>query len=391
MFGKTRNLAYFPSNNDDPYIQIKDEQDEAEEMEELEILPTDNLIVACKTEMEDDGGPGVSHLEVYLYEEEADNLYVHHDIMLPSFPLCIEWMDFRVGRRALPDYVDKNPESNGKGNYVAIGTFDPEIEIWDLDTVESVFPELILGAASSEPETSAAPVKLGKKGKKKKTQPKRRDPHRHTDAVTGLSWNQTNRNLLLSCSADTTVKLWDLSAATSSLSSSTDYTTSIPAMRSFTHHNNKVAAVAWNQREPAAFLSGGYDRQVCAVDTRMDGTGVAATWKVTADVECIRWDPLRTERFLVSTEDGLVTCFDARNGGGAKPVYTIHAHDSAVSALDVSGLIDGLIVTGSTDKMVKLWDTRGDKPKAIVSRDVHAVSFFFLLLTVFFTNDFSIV
>lgn len=28
---------------------------------------------------------------MHIYEEPDDNLYVHHDIMLPTYPLCIAW------------------------------------------------------------------------------------------------------------------------------------------------------------------------------------------------------------------------------------------------------------------------------------------------------------
>jgi len=31
-------------------------------------------------------------LEIYIYEEELNNLYVHHDVMLSAFPLCMEWL-----------------------------------------------------------------------------------------------------------------------------------------------------------------------------------------------------------------------------------------------------------------------------------------------------------
>jgi periodic tryptophan protein 1 len=36
----------------------------------------------------------VAQLEIYLYEHEEENIYVHHDIMLPAAPLCLEWLDF---------------------------------------------------------------------------------------------------------------------------------------------------------------------------------------------------------------------------------------------------------------------------------------------------------
>lgn len=63
------------------------ERDE-DDLDDLVIKETDSLILVAKTE--DD----VSHLEVHVYEEDTDNLYVHHDVMLPAFPLCIEWLGF---------------------------------------------------------------------------------------------------------------------------------------------------------------------------------------------------------------------------------------------------------------------------------------------------------
>ena len=93
MFSNIRGLSYYQNpTSEDPYVQLNGKEEE-EEREELLIDERDNLILACKTE--DD----ISHLEVYVYEEEEDNLYVHHDIMLPSFPLCLEWIDFPMGRK----------------------------------------------------------------------------------------------------------------------------------------------------------------------------------------------------------------------------------------------------------------------------------------------------
>jgi periodic tryptophan protein 1 len=132
IFSNLKGLTYYTSNREDPYITLRDEEDE--DQEDLMIQATDNLLLAAKTE--DD----ISHLEVYLYDESEENdgnMYVHHDIMLPAFPLCLEWLDFRVGRKSAVE---------GPGNYVAVGTFDPEIEIWDLDTIDNMYPDAVLGA-----------------------------------------------------------------------------------------------------------------------------------------------------------------------------------------------------------------------------------------------------
>ncbi|GBC12923.1 WD40 repeat-like protein [Rhizophagus irregularis DAOM 181602=DAOM 197198] len=322
LFGNMKGLAYYTSNEDDPYITLNDEDDEKED---VRILQTDNILVAAKTEDE------VSQLEIYVYEEAEDNLYVHHDIMLPSFPLCLEWLDFRLGRKA---------GTEGSGNYIAVGTFDPEIEIWDLDTIDSMYPDAILGK---------------QEGNQKKKKSKKLNADFHIDSVMSLSWNKNHRNLLASSSADTTVKLWDLQ--------------SLKCAHSFNHHKDKVQQVEWHPIDSTILLTASFDKSVAAFDSRAP-TSVAFWNTGNADPECIKWDPFSPQYFYVSLESGLVLYFDARNFNQASPVFTLHAHDSAVSSLDVSSSIQGCIVTGSTDKLVKVWDVKDMKPNMVTSRDL---------------------
>ena len=222
-----RGAQFFRDDNDDPYMTLKDDPaDEQEEREQLEILPTDNMILTAKTE--DD----VSMIEAYVYSSEDQNLYVHHDLLLPSFPLHLEWLDYAPA----PYEGDTRGRVAGTmGNFVAVGTMDPEIEIWDMDTIEGIFPDAVLGRKDL---TSQLDAPSGT-GKKKRRVPKARVPNEthHVDAVLSLSWNRHARNLLASASADTTVKLWDLSRPMSGTSSS--------ALRSFSAHTDKVQSVAW--------------------------------------------------------------------------------------------------------------------------------------------------
>ena len=324
-------MAYHQPNEEDPYL-VMPEDEEDEERDELQILPTDNLLLAGKVEDE------VAHLEVYVYEDQADNLYVHHDIMLPAIPLCIEWLDIPVG---------KNTEERTSGNFVAVGTMESDIEIWDLDVVDCMYPNAILGQGGHEED--------GEKSKKKKKKTKANDEY-HVDSILALAANRQHRNLLASASADRTVKLWDLNTS--------------KCAKSYTHHTDKVCSLDWHPTESTVLLSGSYDRTVVAADMR--APDAKARWGVDADVEAVRWDIHDPNFFYVTTDAGMVYRFDVRNVPNnpqeSKPVWSLQAHDSSVSSFDINPTVPGFIVTGSTDKEVKVWNITDNKPSMVVSR-----------------------
>jgi periodic tryptophan protein 1 len=344
MFGNARSLAYHESNADDPYITIQDDGDEDEEKEELQILASDNMLVAAKVEDE------VAYLEIYVYEDEADNLYVHHDIMLPAIPLCVEWLDLPVGRG--------NADLNSRGNYVAVGTFDPDIELWDLDTIDCMYPNAILGQGGESEEGKLDEDHSGKKKKKRKKTQKVNDSY-HVDAILSLAANRHHRNLLASSSADKTVKLWDLH--------------STKCAKSYSYHTDKVCSIAWHPKETTILLSGSYDRTIVAADMRAP-EGKKPRWGVESDVESVVWDPHDPNFFYVTTENGLIHFHDFRSvplsPEKSKPIWKLQAHDQAVSSFDVNPIVPGFLATGSAGKEVKLWNIQPDGPSMVLSRNL---------------------
>ncbi|PKI82539.1 rRNA-processing protein [Malassezia vespertilionis] len=356
-----RGVQAFRNNDDDPYITLKnDPADEEEEREQLEVLPGDNMLLAAKTD--DD----LSMVEAYIYNAQDENLYVHHDLLLPAFPLHLEWLDYAPA--PILDGSHQSPAGT-MGNYVAVATMDPEIEIWNMDAIEGMYPDAILGRKDL---TAALNAPSGT-GKKKRRVPKERvpNPHYHVDAVLSLSWNRRVRNMLASGSADTTVKIWDLSRPSAGNSSS--------ALRSFDAHTDKVQSVAWQvsgpgmaqgAENPAVLLSAGYDKTVRVFDTRMPEQALVAA--IAADVEAVRWNGWKDHAFLVALETGIVQGFDARQLGptltGDTAQFTLVAHDGACTALDISPHIPGCLLTGGTDRQVKLWsveDGDGGKPRSV--------------------------
>ncbi|KAI0777007.1 transductin family protein/WD-40 repeat family protein [Irpex lacteus] len=352
-FSNIKGLTYYRNNDEDPYITMKEDDEEKEnERKELEILPSDNLLVVAKTEDE------ISQLEIYVYDDSEEDLYVHHDLMLPSFPLCLEWLDFPPVTSPAAKGTADTP-ANQFGNFIAVGTMEPEIEIWSLDTVEAMYPDMVLGRPDKTAAHIPTPLGTGKKKRKKTKQRPASNAH-HVDAVLSLSWNKTHRNLLASASADRTVKLWDLSRDPTINGEDEE---GQGAIRSFNIHKDKVQAVQWNAQEPTVLLTGSYDRTVRTFDSRAPDAGVGTI--LGADVESLRWDPWEAHAFYVSLENGIVLNFDARtlptNAGSASPArFTLSAHDGEVSSIDINPHIRGCIATGGADKLVKVWNINED-------------------------------
>ena len=362
LFGGGR-ATFHDTNDEDPYMTVKDEEDEEDEdyPDDFTVRGTDLVMLAARTD--DD----VSHLEVYVYEEpvlngtDEGNLYCHHDLLLPAFPLCVSWMDCPTDGR------------EGRANRVAVGTMYPGIEIWDLDVIDAVEPVATLGGyedddirgggGSEDEDEEDAPRKGGKKaskkaGKKKGSRERKKKPalktDGHSDAVLGLSWNAQYRNVLASASADHTVRVWDISTQ--------------KTQHVLRHHDGKVQAAEWNPAEPTVLLSGGFDRRACVVDVRAPEKAAMA-WDVHADVECAVWNLNEPTSMLVSNESGAVLCLDTRKGAGSAPVFTLEAHERATTSLSLCPGAPALLLTCSTDKMLKLWDIAGGKPSLVATNN----------------------
>ncbi|KAM7265888.1 hypothetical protein ACFE04_003571 [Oxalis oulophora] len=341
VFSRGIGDSYYHNNEEDPYLKDKND-DDSEEEDDLHIKPQDLVLICARNE--DD----VSQLEVNIVEESSDgssNMYVHHDIILSAFPLCSTWLDCPL-------------KGGEKGNFIAVGSMEPAIEIWDLDVIDEVQPTIVLGGILEEKKT-----KKKKSGGKKKSVKYKEGSH--TDSVLGLAWNKEYRNILASASADKTVKIWDVHAQKCTIT--------------MEHHTDKVQAVAWNHHSPQVLLSGSFDRTVFLKDGR-DPSHPGFKWSIAADVESLAWDPHTEHLFVVSLEDGTVQGFDIRNASNqtseSKPTFTLHAHDKAVCTISYNPAAPNLLATGSSDKMVKLWDLSNNQPSCIASKNPKAGAVF---------------
>jgi len=314
-------LTPFANDDEDPYITLKNEVDSDDE--DFVLKPSDNLIALGRLTEE------AACLEVHVYNAEQGSLFIHHDYILPTFPLVLEWLDYDVA-------------DGEKGNFCAMGTMEPSISLWDLDVVDSLEPVAVLAGAK--------PMKKKKKIKMMKVETL---DNGHTDAVLDLAWNKNVRNVLASASADMTVRLWDLSQGKS--------------VSTLSHHTMPVQCISWHPVETQSLLTGSFDNTAAVIDCRSPLENVKK-WDLEGEVERALWDTFSPFQFLASTDKGNVYCVDIRQ---EKPIFTLSAHEQAATGVALSSAIPGLLVTTSPDKCMKVWDIQDGKPTLVLKRHLH--------------------
>jgi len=264
--------------------------------------------------------------------KKMDIFYLHHDYNLPSFPLCMAWFDYVLG---------SGLDENIRGNMVAVGTFDPYIEIWDIDTVDGPAPLAVLGGPLNEEDFFVDNPNVELK------------ENSHKEAVLSLSWNKIYRNIIASSSADTTVKLWDLAKEI--------------CLHTYNIHDDKVQCVSWNPAEATILVTGSFDKKINVLDVRNPKSLVST--QLQGEIECVTWLPSpHHNHLLCSDESGFLYCYDILKGID-QPLWTIRAHDHPCQAIGINPIIPGFIATGSPEKgtPIKFWDILDGNPVCLYS------------------------
>ncbi|KAJ9576066.1 hypothetical protein L9F63_007031, partial [Diploptera punctata] len=257
------------------------------------------------------------------YNEEEESLYVHHDILLPAFPLCLEWLNH-------------DPGEGKPGNLCAVGSMSPVIEVWDIDIVDCL-------------ETA---FKLGRRGNKKKGISK----YGHRDAVLGLSWNKNVTRSLAddgvgaSGSVDQTVLLWDLDTG--------KYASKL------TSFQEKVQTLQWHPFEGQTLLVGSGDRMARVFDCRVEDAHM--DWEVNGEVEQVLWNHFSPYNFIVGSSTGSIHYIDCRN---KSPLWELSAHTKECFCLSLSSQCPGMLWTAGSDGYLKSWDIAEGTPSLVYSHD----------------------
>jgi len=334
QFFSTLNADMPLAREPDPYMQGSPDSDSDSDGGQ-EIRPEDNVFIA--TSVEED----TCSLEVYVFDEEEGEMYVHHEIMLGAYPLCAEWLPATAA---------------GQGSFGVVGSIDHSIDIWDLDVLDAMEPLQTLGSA-----------KKAKTKGKKKTKP--RATKAHDAPVMCLHGSPFNRSVLASGSADETLKIWDVAQNA--------------VVHTYTHHSSKVQCVKWHPTEQAVLLSAAFDQRLALLDVRQPGQ--AAMVALPSEAESAIWSRHQPFWCFASADNGAVACYDVRRVVAKGPdeqkiLWSLQAHDVACTSVQDCPT-KNLLVTAGLDGEAKVWslapkgagaDDKVAAPSLVYSKNLQA-------------------
>ncbi|KAK2184267.1 hypothetical protein NP493_274g00018 [Ridgeia piscesae] len=160
----------------------------------------------------------------------------------------------------------------------------------------------------------------------------------HTKGVAAIRWFPRSAHLLLSCSMDTKIKIWEVY-------------NDRRCVRTYAGHRQAVRDICFNN-EGTQFLSCAYDRYCKLWDTE---TGDCISRFTSRKVAyCIKFNPDEDKQhlFVAGTSDKKIVCWDIRSG------EIVQEYDRHLGPVNTITFVDQnrRFVTTSDDKSLRVWE-----------------------------------
>ena len=180
----------------------------------------------------------------------------------------------------------------------------------------------------------------------------------HSKAVTALRFFPSSGHLLLSASADTTIKIRDVYHDRELL-------------RTYAGHSKAVSDICFNSAG-TQFLSSSYDRMMKLWDTETGACISKFTTGKTPHVIKFNPDPEHSNEFLAGMSDKKIVQFDTRT-----PNEIVQEYDHHLAAINTITFVDQnrRFITTSDDKSLRAWDYNIPVPiKYIAEPDMYPMT-----------------
>lgn len=160
----------------------------------------------------------------------------------------------------------------------------------------------------------------------------------HNKGISTIKWFPLSAHLLLSCSMDTKIKIWEVYGQRR-------------CIRTYMGHSQAVRDICFSNNGEQ-FLSAGYDRFIKLWDTE---TGDCVSRFTSRKIPyCVKFNPEDDKQhlFVAGTSDKKIVCWDTRTG------EIVQEYDRHLGAVNTITFIDEnrRFVSSSDDKSLRIWE-----------------------------------
>lgn len=143
-------------------------------------------------------------------------------------------------------------------------------------------------------------------------------------------------------------------------------------------HKKEGYGVSWNSRDEGKLVSGAEDKLICMWDIQSQNVKAGGSLDPinvyeghTEVVEDVAWHMHHNSMFGSVGDDRKLMIWDTREKDRKKPMHKVDAHKGEINCMSFNPFSEFILVTGSTDRTVALWDLRNLNSK-IHSFENHA-------------------
>ncbi|GIX62243.1 WD domain, G-beta repeat-containing protein [Babesia caballi] len=286
------------------YIHCTDEDASELDLDEEEEVQRDEI--TDEFDLDNYDGDDIPGEQFFTLSNSDEKLIIEdpEDVEVAAFPLALEVVP------NLPNYAP----------LVAAGTYESQIDLWDMRQIDRLDPVMTLGS-------------------KKKSQ-----KESHKDAVQCLSNSAHVVQLMASGSADKTVKFKRKDRGRACFK------------------RVQVQVVQFSPFDASLLLTASFDQTAALCDIRVCKGKTSVT--LDSEVESAVWKDVNN--IVISMESGSVVQYDIRN---EKKLWQLQAHKKACSSVQ---LVDDIMVTCGLDSKAKVYKITGGTPTKLASKDLNS-------------------